>query len=79
MSDFAPEDVEAVVAFAKSICQKREANTVATEPNLSDGEHVGILRALDAVSALSLKRGPAVSNRDHDRYLTNNKHGVANE
>lgn len=36
---------------------------------ISESEHVRILSALDAVSALSLETGPPVSNRDHDRYL----------
>ena len=79
LSDFALEDVEAVIALVKSICQKRETNTFVTELKLSDGEHAEILRALDAVAALSLESGPAVSNRDHDCYLMNNHHGVVNE
>jgi hypothetical protein len=39
------------------------------EAELSDAEHARILGVLDAVAALSLEKGPAVSNRDHDRYL----------
>lgn len=79
LSDFDPEDVDAVVAFVKSIFLKREAEMDPTEPEVSDCEHARILRALDAVSALSSESGPAVSNRDHDRYFMNNKHGVVNE
>jgi hypothetical protein len=41
----------------------------SAEAELSDTEHSRILTALDAVAALSLEKGPAVSNRDHDRYL----------
>lgn len=36
---------------------------------ISEAEHMRILSALEAVSALSLEKGPPVSNRDHDRYL----------
>ena len=39
------------------------------EAKISELEHLRILRALEAVSALSLEKGPPVTNRDHDRYL----------
>ena len=55
----------------------REAGTAKTGRNLnkrvgaeiSEAEHARIVSALEAVSALSLEKGPPVSNRDHDRYL----------
>ena len=37
--------------------------------DISEAEHVRILRRLDSVVALSLETGPSVSNRDPDRYL----------
>ena len=39
------------------------------EAEISEAEHARILSALEAVSALSLEKGPPVTNRDHDRYL----------
>ena len=39
------------------------------EAEISEAEHTRILSALEAVSALSLEKGPPVTNRDHDRYL----------
>jgi hypothetical protein len=41
----------------------------AVNYELSEAEHARILHVLDAVAALSADIGPAVSNRDHDRYL----------
>jgi hypothetical protein len=69
LSDLPPEDVEAVVTLVNALCQKRTAAMASAEAELSDTEHSRILTALDAVAALSLEKGPAVSNRDHDRYL----------
>jgi len=69
LSDLPPEDVEAVVTLVNSLCQKRTASPVPAEAEISDVEHGRILSTLDAVAALSLETGPAVSNRDHDRYL----------
>lgn len=69
LSDFPPEDVEAVVTLVKSICQKRATEGGASPVELSDAEHARILSVLDSVAALSPKKGRAVSNRDHDDYL----------
>jgi hypothetical protein len=69
LSDLPPEDVEAVVTFVNSICRKRAAEGAPSTVELSDAEHARILSILDSVAALSLERGPAVSNRDHDDYL----------
>ena len=69
LSEFPPEDVEAVVTLVKSICQKRATEGGASNVKLSDAEHARILGILDSVAALSLEKGPAVSNRDHDDYL----------
>ena len=69
LSDFPPEDVESVVTLVKSICQKNEAKAGLSTKGLSDAEHARILKVLDSVAALSLEKGPAVSNRDHDDYL----------
>ena len=68
-NDLPPEDVEAVVTLVNSLCQKHTAAVVSTEAELSDAEHGRILSALDAVAALSLEKGPAVSNRTHDSWL----------
>ena len=68
LSDLPAEDVEAVVRLVNSLCQTRvKAAPKALE--LSDTEHARILGVLDSVAALSLEKGLAVSNRDHDRYL----------
>lgn len=69
LNDFAPDDVEAVVSLVKSICQKRALETDAPAIQLSDTENARICAVLDAVAALSMETGPAVSNRDHDKYL----------
>ena len=79
LSELPAEDVEAVVTFVKSIFHMRAAEVSSDIAELSDAEHARIVSALHAVADLSMEQGPAVSNRDHDRYLTNNKHGVANE
>ena len=69
LTDLPPEDVETVVALVKSLCQKRVAKPAAKEGELSEAEHARLLSVLDSVAALSVKHGPAVSNRDHDRDL----------
>lgn len=69
LSNLPPEDVEAVVTLVNSLCQKRTAALVSAEAVISDAEHARILSALDAVVALSLEKGPAVSNRTHDSWL----------
>jgi len=69
LCDLPPEDVEAVVTFVNSLFQKRTTAAVSPEADLSEAEHARILWVLDSVAALSLAKGPAVSNRDHDRYL----------
>jgi hypothetical protein len=68
LRDLPPEDVESVVTLVNSLCQKRAA-AVSAEPAISDAELDRILRVLDGVAALSLEKGPVVSNRDHDRDL----------
>jgi hypothetical protein len=67
LRELPPEDVESVVSLVNSLCQKRAAAMVSAEAQLSDEEHGRILSVLDAVADLSLKQGPSVSNRDHDR------------
>ena len=69
LRELPPEDVESVLTLVNSLCQKRAAAMVSAEAQLSDEEHGRILSVLDAVADLSLKQGPAVSNRDHDRDL----------
>ena len=69
LRELPPEDIEAVVTLVNSLCRKRAAAMVSAEAQLSDEEHGRILSVLDAVADLSLKQGPAVSNRDHDRDL----------
>ena len=69
LRELPPEDVESVVTLVNSLCQKHAVATVSAEVQLSDEEHARILSVLDAVADLSLKQGPAVSNRDHDRDL----------
>jgi hypothetical protein len=72
LSDLPAEDVEAVVTLVNSLCQKRTAAMVSAETEMSSTEHARLLSALDQVAALSSEQGPAVSNRDHDRYLYGN-------
>jgi hypothetical protein len=69
LNDFAPEDVEAVVSFVKSICQKRALGSRPAGAEMSEAEHTRICSVLDSVTALSMETGPSVSNRDHDKYL----------
>ena len=69
LRELPPEDVESVVTLVNSLCEKRAAALVSAEAQISDEEHGRILSVLDAVADLSLKHGPAVSNRDHDRDL----------
>jgi hypothetical protein len=69
LRELPPEDVASVLTLVNSLCQKRAAAMVSAEAQLSDEEHGRILSVLDAVADLSLKQGPAVSNRDHDRDL----------
>jgi len=71
LTEFAPEDVQTIVAFAKFLRDRRQAGEppFETETELSDTEHTRILQVLDAVAALSAETGPPVSNREHDHYL----------
>ena len=70
LGDLPPEDVHAVIAFAQFLSARRRTDKEsAANHKLSEAEHTRILHALDAVAALSANTGPAVSNRDHDRYL----------
>jgi hypothetical protein len=59
LSDFSPEDVEALVMLVKSICQKREAEGGPFTADLSDAEDARILSVLDSVAALSQEKSPA--------------------
>ena len=69
LSEFSPEDVEAVVSLVKSICHRRATEISPDVAELSGEEHARIVSALNAVAVLSMEQGPAVSNRDHDEYL----------
>ena len=70
LGDLPPEDVHAIVAFAQFLSERRQIDKEsAANHELSEAEHTRILHVLDAVAALSADTGPAVSNRDHDRYL----------
>lgn len=69
LSDLPAEDVEAVVTLVNSLCQKCRASMVSAAIEMSSTEHARLLSALDQVAVLSLEKGPAVSNRDHERYL----------
>jgi hypothetical protein len=65
-----PEDVNAIIAFAQFLFERRLAvRETREEFELSDTEHATIVHVLDAVAALSADTGPPVSNREHDRYL----------
>ena len=57
-----------VEEFVNSLLKKRRKKA-RPEAEISEAEHARILSALEAVSALSLEKGPPVTNRDHDRYL----------
>lgn len=69
LKDLPAEDVETVVSLVNSLCQKRAGEPASKKAELSESEHARILGLLDSVAAISLEHGPAVSNRDHDRYL----------
>ena len=70
LGDLPPEDVYAIVAFARFLSERSQGERATGSPDeLSEADHTRILRILDAVTALSAATGPAVSNRDHDRYL----------
>ena len=69
LRELPPEDLQSVLTLVNSLYQKRAAAMVSAEAQLSDEEHSRILSVLDAVADLSLKQGPAVSNRGHDRDL----------
>ena len=69
LSELPAEDVETVVDFVKSLCQKRLVESAAKKGVVSDADHARVLAVLDSVAALSIEHGPAVSNRDHDRDL----------
>jgi len=69
LSDFPPEDVHAVAAFADFLTQRRHSRRTNHERQLAEPEHAQIVAALDSVAAMTAEQGPAVSNRDHDRYL----------
>ncbi len=56
---------EVVLDFAEFLAYKRKTSSVP-EDRLSEEEHARIVAALDAVAAISLETGPAVSNRTHD-------------
>ncbi len=66
LSDLPAEDVEAVVTLVNSLCQKRSVSMVSAATEMSSTEHERLLSVLDEVAALSLEKGPEVSNRDHD-------------
>jgi hypothetical protein len=70
LGDLPSEDVHAIVAFVQFLSERRRIDKEsAVNYELSEAEHARILHVLDAVAALSADIGPAVSNRDHDRYL----------
>ena len=60
--DVVPGEVRLVILFPEDIQQEHPQK-------LSPEERKRILAILDSVAELSLKEGPPVSNRKHDRYL----------
>ena len=69
-SGLTPEDVYAVIAFVQFLSEHSQGErATGSQAELSEAEHARMLHVLDAVVALSSATGPAVSNRDHDRYL----------
>lgn len=70
LGDLPPEDVYAVIAFVQFLSEHSQGErATGSQAELSEAEHARMLHVLDAVVALSSATGPAVSNRDHDRYL----------
>ncbi len=69
LSDFPPEDVHAVAAFADFLTQRRHASRGQHQRQLAEPEHHQIVAALDRVAAMTAEQGTPVSNRDHDKYL----------
>ncbi len=59
---------EEVLDFAEFLASRR-GGALISEECLSGEEHTRLVAALDAVAALSLETGPAVSNRAHDADL----------
>ena len=59
---------EEVLDFAEFLVYRQRTPPIPEE-RLSEEEHARLVAALDAVAALSLETGPAVSNRAHDADL----------
>ena len=60
--DEVPGEVRLVILFPEDIHQDRPKK-------LSPAERKRIVSIMDSVAALSIKKGPPVSNRNHDQYL----------
>ena len=60
--DVVPGEVRLVILYPEDINQDRPKK-------LSPAERKRILSIMDSVAALSIKKGPPVSNRKHDQYL----------
>lgn len=60
--DMVPGKVRLVILFPEDIRQEYP-------PKLSPEERKRIVAIMDSVAALSIKKGPPVSNRKHDQYL----------
>ncbi len=69
LPEMSPEDIYAIAAFAEYLTIRRQSQDRHERAELSTQEHARVLAAINAVSALSMEQGPAVSNRDHDQYL----------
>lgn len=69
LPEMSVEDIYAITAFAEFLAKRRQTQGMLEEDELSDSEHARILATINAVTALSMEQGPAVSNRDHDQYL----------
>lgn len=59
---------EEVLDFAEFLVYRQRTSPIPEEC-LSEEEHARLVAVLDAVAALSLETGPAVSNRAHDADL----------
>ena len=72
VQDFPPEDIQALIAFAKYLYEQRQLNTPSTpsiEDNMTEEEHAQLIQTLNAVTILSSASGPSVDGREHDQYL----------
>ncbi|OGP76462.1 MAG: hypothetical protein A2V86_12645 [Deltaproteobacteria bacterium RBG_16_49_23] len=63
------EPIKAPVGEVRLVILYPEGINQGRSKKLSPAERKRIVSIMDSVAALSLKKGPPVSNRNHDQYL----------